>query len=322
MRVIQSSLHFPLTSVKPLDRLLRYRAYCLQATQAAFARGTVPRTQSLVAGGPLETFGQVDGFVYMRCAQTGSLFLDRVARDWGGLLAEVSAYRHSPQAFQSDLAASRTETVYLPKLDWVVNTLRMQAIPRPRVLEVVTPPSEFTALLAGTSAIADVVVATEADLVAAGRAGAFKGPHVQAAVLLEALDRADDPEYLLRGVRLALAPGGLIFVTGLVASGFDMAVLGVRSRYLYPPDRTNCFSLAGLEQLLTRIGFSLLEVSTPGVLDVEIVQAHLAHDPALALSPFERAFVSTEEETRAAFQTFLQQNRLSSFARLVGAKRG
>ncbi len=320
MRVIQSSLHSALASVKPLDRLLNYRAYCLEATHRAFAGGSVARSRSPVTGGSLEPFGDVDGFTYVRCVDTGSLFLDRVAPEWGRLLEDISTYRHSPQAFQSDLAASRAETVYVPKLDWVVNTLRMQDVTRPRVLEVVSPPSEFTALLAGTSAVAGVAVVTEAELTAAGRSRTFREPRVQAAVLLESLDRADDPEGLLRGVHLSLPPGGLIFVTGLVASGFDMAVLGVHNRYLYPPDRANCFTLSGLERLMTRIGFTLLEVSTPGVLDVEIVQAHLLHDPDLSLSPFEGALVSADEETRAAFQTFLQQNRLSSFARLVGMK--
>ncbi len=319
MRVIQSSFHFPLASVKPLDRLLSYRAFCLRATHEAFARGTKPRTQSPATGGPAEPFGQVDGFTYVRCVETGSLFLDRVARGWDGLLAEVSAYRHSPQAFQSELAAARAETVYQPKLDWVANTLHMQGLRRPRVLEVVTPPSEFTALLAGSPAVADVMVATEAELSGDRRSGTAPGAAVQAAVLLESLDRADDPERLLRGVHTALAPGGLVFVTGLVASGFDMMVLGLRNRYLYPPDRTNCFTLQGLEQLLGRSGFDLVEVSTPGVLDVEIVQAHLSHDLLLRLSGFERALLAADE-AHSAFQTFLQQNRLSSFARLVGSK--
>lgn len=322
MRVIQSSLHFPLASVKPLERLLGYRAFCLQVTHDALAQGAVERTSSPVTGRPGEPFGMVDGFRYLRCPDTGSVFLDRTAREWGRLLAAVSAYRQSPQAFQADLAAVRAESVYLPKLDWIATTLRIQGIARPRVLEVVTPPSEFTALLRTALGSDSVVVATESDLVTAGREGRSSGPVVQAAVLLEALDRVDDPVALLRGVYLAVAPEGLIFVTGLVVSGFDMAVLGTRSRYLYPPDRANCFTLAGLQQLLIQSGFELLEVSTPGLLDVEIMQAHLAEDPSLELPPFERALVTADEETRQAFQTFLQENRLSSFARLVGIKRG
>jgi hypothetical protein len=88
--------------------------------------------------------------------------------------------------------------------------------------------------------------------------------------------------------------------------------------YVYPPDRTNCFSVAGLVSLLQRTGFSPVEISTPGVLDVEIVQGHLKHDPDLKISEFERQIVTADAEKREAFQIFLQENLMSSFARIVG----
>ena len=111
----------------------------------------------------------------------------------------------------------------------------------------------------------------------------------EAAVLLESLDRAHDPLKLLDGVSQMLRAGGLVFVTALVCSGFDMVVLGAQNMYLYPPDRANCFSLDGLERLLVRAGYKPVELSTPGVLDVEIVAVHQKHNPNLKLSPFEAA---------------------------------
>src|SRR5262249_47893754 len=113
---------------------------------------------------------------------------------------------------------------------------------------------------------------------------------------------------------------GLLFLTSLVSSGFDFTVLGLKNHYLYPPDRANCFSLDGLKKLVMQAGFKLIEVSTPGVLDVEIVQAHRKHAPDLPLSDFERGILDSDEETRMAFQTFLQQRGRSSFARIVGRK--
>jgi hypothetical protein len=143
---------------------------------------------------------------------------------------------------------------------------------------------------------------------------------IQAAVLLESLDRVHHPQHVLRRVAGCLEEGGLLFVTALVASGFDLAVLGLKNLYLYPPDRMNCFSLHGLLRLLEQSGFESVEVSTPGVLDVQIVRAHLQRDPALPLSMFERQLVGMHEEGQAV-QAFLQQSRLSSFARIVASKR-
>jgi hypothetical protein len=149
---------------------------------------------------------------------------------------------------------------------------------------------------------------------------ASTGKPSQAAVLLESLDHVNDPQKLIEAVHQRLAKDGLVFVTALVASGFDMTVLGFENLYLCPPDRTNIFTLGGLEKFLQRAGFNLVEVSTPGVLDVEIVQAHLAQAAKVSLSPFERQVMSSEADVKQAFQSFLQKGGLSSFARIVARK--
>ena len=63
-----------------------------------------------------------------------------------------------------------------------------------------------------------------------------------------------------------------------------------------------------------------METSTPGVLDLEIVQAHLRHDPDLKLSNFEQQLLSADDSTQRAFQAFLQERGMSSFARVVAKK--
>ena len=319
MRSVQTQQTMPLSAVKPLEGLCRYRDYCLAATRRAFRAGATRRDRSPATGGPLEPAGDVEGLPYARCPQTGSLFLAELPEPsvWASLLAEVTRFRHSPGAFHAGLSQSRADHVYAPKLEWIEDALRLQEVRHPALLEVVTAPSDFTALLAESGSFSEVITVDESAL-AHGRATGE--PPVGAAVCLEALDRAHDPEALLRAAAARLADGGLVFVTALVASGFDMAVLGLKNLYLYPPDRANCFSLEGLTRLLRRVGLTPLEVSTPGVLDVEIVRAHAVADPSLALSPFERRLLEAGAETHEAFQTFLQQRGLSSFARLVTRK--
>lgn len=323
MLSIQTSFTFPLASVKPLEELSGYRTFCIEATRRALAAGATRRERSPIDGGPLETVGLVDGLEYCR-ASTGSLFLRDVgtADRWGALLEEVSRHRQSPEAFHSDLSEARTENVYLPKIEWIQRTLRLQGLVSPRVIEVATPPSDFSGLLGASNTFADVVTISESALAGsgAGRADLRPDGPAHAAVLLEALDRVADPIALVTAVAGRLVPGGLIFVTAQVASGFDIEVLGLRDLYLYPPDRTNCFSLAGLEQVLSRAGFTIVELSTPGVLDVEVVLAHLRHDPSIPVSGFERRLLASDPDARQRFQTFLQQNRMSSFARVVGRK--
>ncbi len=320
MRSIQTNLAFPLSSVKPLGQLLSYRQRCLGLTRAALEKGTRARECSPVSHLPLEPFGTVEGLPYGRCPESGSLFLMELpsSEEWTNLLTQVLQYRHSPQAFHRSIAQSRSDNVYAPKLEWIQNTLRIQGIRQPRVLEITTRPSDFTPLLKESVSFSEVLTVDEMRL-SASPDGNPSTP-VDMAVLLESLDRVDDPERLVKAVANHLREGGLLFVTALVSSGFDVAVLGLRNLYLYPPDRANCFSLSGLCKLLTRSGLSLLEVSTPGVLDVEIVQAHLKQDPGLALSAFEWELMQAEPHTREAFQAFLQAQGLSSFARIVARR--
>jgi hypothetical protein len=322
MRSVQTTTSVPLAAVKPLARLSGYREFCLTQTRRALAAGAPrARERSPVDGSLLEPVGEVAGLPYARCPSSGSLFLARLpeAAAWAALLAEVSRYRHSPQAFHADLAQSRTDAVYAPKLQWVQDALGLQGLRRPRLLEVATPPSPFTTLLKDSATFSEVTRVDELRL--ASGAERLDGA-AEAAVLLESFDRVDDPAALAAAVAQALTPDGLLFATALVASGFDMAVLGLRSAYLYPPDRANCFTLQGLLRMLERAGFAPLEVSTPGVLDVEIVAAHLAEDPSLPLSGFERQLLDAPAEAREAFQSFLQQWGYSSFARIVAKKRG
>ena len=322
MRSIQTSDSFPLSSVKPLDGLRSYRTYCLEATRKALRGPIRRRDRCLVDGGPLELYGTVEGMAYAQCPRSGSLFLSELPEpaQWAALLGDVTRYRHSPDAFHAGLAQSRTDHVYAPKIAWIQDTLRLQEIVHPKVLEVTTPPSDFTTLLRESRAFAEVETVDETALLTEGALRKGEG-RAGAAVLLESLDRVDDPGALLRAVAVRLIDGGMVFVTALVSSGFDLAVLGVRNVYLYPPDRANCFSLQELSTLLAQAGFDLLEVSTPGVLDVEIVRAHIRDGASLPLSAFERQVVNAERETHEAFQAFLQQCGLSSFARLVGRKR-
>jgi hypothetical protein len=186
-------------------------------------------------------------------------------------------------------------------------------------MEAATLPSTYTQLLEKSGMFSDVTVVNEMAL-ARGDVSTLEARRMDAAILLESLDRVDDPQALVQSVARHLVAGGLLFVTALVASGFDMAVLGLKNLYLCPPDRTNCFSLSGLSRLLTDAGFALVEVSTPGVLDVEVVQAHVAHDPTIPLSIFERRLIEAEGHACEQLQAFLQQQGLSSFARVVAWK--
>jgi len=143
-----------------------------------------------------------------------------------------------------------------------------------------------------------------------------------AVCLMEALDRVENPKVVLEAASQRLVKGGYVFVTGILSTGLDTLVLRQHSEAILPPDRLNCFSHEGIEKLVKHVGFEVVEFSTPGLLDLENIRHAAIHDKDLSY-PFLNYILNVrkDENLNSNFQTFLQQNRLSSRARLVLRKK-
>jgi len=141
---------------------------------------------------------------------------------------------------------------------------------------------------------------------------------VNIATAFEVIDYMSDVDAFVKKVENMLCKGGLCFITTISISGFDLQVLWENSRNIFPPDRINAFSQKGLKLLFQRHNFEMLEYSTPGVLDMDIVESEYNKRPSLDISRFVRSMLETgDEQLKQDFQNFLQSNRLSSFVRIV-----
>ena len=145
---------------------------------------------------------------------------------------------------------------------------------------------------------------------------------VDIACAFEAIDCFADVELLLKTINALLCKGGLCFLTTISISGFDLQVLWENSTSIFPPDRINIFSRHGLELLFKRHGFDIIEYSTPGFLDLDIVKNAVRKDPAIELPRFvETILRNGDDQVYHDFQDFLQLSKLSSFVRIVLRKK-
>jgi len=139
---------------------------------------------------------------------------------------------------------------------------------------------------------------------------------------VDALDRTSSLAALVAAIKELLAPGGVVFATAPVASGFEIQTLWDRSPTIIPPDKLNLPSVACLQQLFAEPVWEILELSTPGMFDVEMVYRAIQAEPD---GPWPRVLRSLVERTDATGRTqlveLLQSRRLTSFARLVARKR-
>lgn len=129
----------------------------------------------------------------------------------------------------------------------------------------------------------------------------------------EVLEHLFDPADLVRSAARLLEPGGLLVLSCPNVRGFDVAALGAKSGTI-DHEHVNYLHPESMAVLLKRCGMKVLQISTPGRLDADIVRnAALAGDIDLSQQPLlRRVLIEEWERLGAPFQQFLGENGLSS----------
>lgn len=136
-----------------------------------------------------------------------------------------------------------------------------------------------------------------------------------ALTLFDALELAADPQSLMQEARRVLQPGGWLLITTRAGSGFDIQVLWEHAG-IFPMEHLNLFSVEGLSALLKMAELEAAEISTPGLLDLPMIQRIARDDPQVQLPRFLDYLLQREDEAVVQqFQAFLQKALLSSHLR-------
>ncbi len=280
---------------------------------------------------PVPAFDK-NGFTLQRCGACDTLYVNPVPS--AGTLAAF--YRHSQ-------SSQYWATVFFP----AVAEARRKPIYQPRAARVAGYADNPTRLIdvgAGTGLFLEEFHALNPDVAIAavepGSAHAaqlreknvetFEGFAGEAAVdptwsssadvvtCFEVLEHVSDPAALFNDLAALARPGGLIIVSGLSGSGFDIATLGAKSKPVSPPHHLTFLSIAGVEKLLGRCGLDVIDISTPGELDVDIVRNVALQDPDVLVDPEVRHLIlDADDSVRREFQEDLKKTRRSSHMWIV-----
>jgi hypothetical protein len=273
-----------------------------------------------------------DGFDFVECRDCHSLYVS--PRPRGEILAryyaESEASRFRAAQFAEGSAAPRRYHLLRAHASWMGRMVEESGLPlRPAYADVRTfAPTLF-------DEVAELGVFGELHSIAPwvsprGRCAApvhevslETCPPVAIISAFEKLEHQHTPLAFLQALSERLFAGGLLFLTTRTCTGFDLQLLWDRTPYIFVPEHLNLLSITGLEQLVQRSGLELIELSTPGQLDVELVQQACAADPAIVLPRFLQTLVAERGGVaHGDFQAFLQKHRLSSHVRLVLRKPG
>ena len=140
-------------------------------------------------------------------------------------------------------------------------------------------------------------------------------------VCFEVLEHVDSPLEFLKTMKKMLRPGGYLFISTLCIDGFDLQTLWDKSSQISPPHHINFHSIKGFEKLFERLGLEDINITTPGLIDVDIVKNFIkTHDVDYLKNDRFLSFILADQEKSDLFQNFLQENKLSSHAWVIGKK--
>jgi 2-polyprenyl-3-methyl-5-hydroxy-6-metoxy-1,4-benzoquinol methylase len=137
----------------------------------------------------------------------------------------------------------------------------------------------------------------------------------------EVIEHLFDPRGFIKGCSSLLSKGGLLLITCPNVKGFDMELLRKSSK-TFDYEHLNYFHPESLSRLMEKFGLEVIEVSTPGKLDAELVRKEVVKGEVdLLKQPFlRRILIEQWDELGAPFQQFLADNLLSSHMWIVGRK--
>ena len=248
---------------------------------------------------------------------------------------EAESSKFWSQHLMKDTLRSREERIFKPRIDWISDIVSEYRDSPPALvdinskygsyLEAVARRGRFNSRFAvnPTSDLKEVCSRTHFQVMDKPlreiKEGDVQGSVVTAFEVLERVFSTDD---FLNCVNHVLPSRGLLFLTTMSISGFDLQVLWGQAKNIIPPDHINLLSIEGIVHLIERYGFEIIELSTPGQLDTEIVSHALEENPDIAPSRFVSYLMSKrDKQVHQDFQEFLQRHRLSSHVRVAARKK-
>lgn len=148
-------------------------------------------------------------------------------------------------------------------------------------------------------------------------------PHCQKFDLLtafELFEHLHNPALFAMKASELLNVGGYLYLTTLNGLGFDIQLLWERSKSVTPPHHLNFFNPQSIRLMLEKFGFTLIEISTPGQLDWDIVEGGLQQE---ALDPgrfFHTVSKYGSAQAKKELQSWIGSHNFSSHMRVVAQR--
>lgn len=274
------------------------------------------------------------GYVYLSCRDCFTIFIfprpSINLLDWYLSSSPAAAFRYGEEYLQA--MQRRFKDLSIRRAEWVSELCKQSGPDRQRlVVDIETHSPDYLVELqkrqvAPLSVVSPLGPMTDPSTMPLTNLTIFddlaevEGANAGLVTAFNILEHQVYPRELVRAAYSALGPGGLLVLTTRSGSGFDIQVLWEHSS-VFPLEHINLITVEGLRELLMAAGFEVLEVSTPGRLDVQIIERTLKQQEVTGVPRFVRYFMEHRDQyAKQKLQRFLQENLLSSYMRVVASK--
>ncbi len=268
------------------------------------------------------------GMQYVQCLKCGTSYVSpRPSKDdLDRFYEESEAVKYWNSTLVESTAEARRQYIFGPRASWVLETASTYEKDQgtfidfyskyPVYLEEIASRGNFSMVFTRRSMVQLGEQITIEDI------GTLGEENVAVVSAFEVIERLFDPFAFMNRMNQVLEPGGLIFLTTLSISGFDLSLLRGKARNLLPPTHLTLLSYSGIQSMIDRSGFEIVEFSTPGRLDVALVLDAIERDESFELPPvINSILLNRGERTHEAFQDFLQQANMSSHVWIAARKK-
>jgi 2-polyprenyl-3-methyl-5-hydroxy-6-metoxy-1,4-benzoquinol methylase len=309
--------------IRPADLFNKYLSLAEADVEKFFVDKRQYAEVPCPACGSLEVSSNFEklGFTYKECESCASLYLSpRPSQEQiDAYYQEGESVRFWATDFFARTAEARREKMFAPRARLVAELASSKDGSKPGTLaDIGAGFGIFLEEVQKTAAFEKIcrdrgfeVVQDNLEDIGAGKL------NVDVACAFEVIEHVYNPSEFLQAAKRILCPGGLLVITTLTCSGFDIQTLWEKSKSVHPPHHVNLLSTEGYRRLFTDNGFDVQQLSTPGELDLDIVKNMAEEDRTLEVPRFVRSLLDADADSRAAFQDFLKMNELSSHIRVV-----
>jgi len=272
-----------------------------------------------------------NNFSFRECLKCSSLFVSpRPDKKYFELFYSNSKTSKYLNYFYKATEESRVKKLWKPKIKKILNLTDIKKIKKKYFVDIGGASGLFAREMFKQSKSKTFIIEPSPELFMLAKKRGFEGvnkklenvkksdlPNVEKIFTsFELVEHLHDPKVFFNKVYQLMKKGDFFIFTTLSGLGFDILALQENSNSVFPPHHINFFNPYSIKILLKKIGFTKINITTPGVLDIEIVKKniHLSKNTVLQ-KIVERSLLDDE-----TMQKKISELNLSSHMMSVCAK--